>query len=50
MIDNSSPAKEFESQQKLIEICLHSADVSNQCRPFEIAKEWTYLLFEEFFG
>ena len=28
---------------------MHAADVSSQCRPFEVAKEWSYLLFEEFF-
>ena len=49
LIDFSSAAKEFDSKQQLIEICLHAADVSSQCRPFEIAKEWSYLLFEEFF-
>jgi cAMP-specific phosphodiesterase 4 len=32
-----------------MEFCVHAADVSTQCRPFEIAHEWTYLLFEEFF-
>jgi hypothetical protein len=50
IIDNSSAAKEFDSKQQLIEICIHAADVSTQCRPFEIAHEWTYLLFEEFFN
>jgi|APSaa5957512535_1039671.scaffolds.fasta_scaffold132458_1 cAMP-specific phosphodiesterase 4 len=28
---------------------MHSCDVSQSSRPFEIVKEWTYLLFEEFF-
>ena len=28
---------------------MHAADVSTQTRPFEVAREWTYLLFEEFF-
>lgn len=28
---------------------MHSADVSVPCREFNIVKEWTYLLFEEFF-
>jgi cAMP-specific phosphodiesterase 4 len=49
IVDHSSSAKEFDSKQQLIEICLHAADVSSQCRPFEVAKEWSYLLFEEFF-
>jgi hypothetical protein len=50
IIDHSTAAQEFDSKQQLIEICLHAADVSTQCRPFEIAHEWTYLLFEEFFN
>lgn len=50
IIDNSSVTKEFDSKQQIIELCLHAADVSTQCRPFEIAHEWTYLLFEEFFN
>lgn len=50
IIDHESATKEFDSKQKIIEICLHAADVSTQCRPFEIAHEWTYLLFEEFFN
>lgn len=50
IIDNTSAAKEFDSKQQLIEIALHAADVSTQCRPFEIAHEWTYLLFAEFFN
>lgn len=33
----------------MMEICLHSADVSVPSRPFEVVKEWTYLLFDEFF-
>ena len=49
IVDRSSAAKEFDSKQQLMEFCVHAADVSTQCRPFEIAHEWTYLLFEEFF-
>jgi cAMP-specific phosphodiesterase 4 len=33
----------------MLEICLHSADVSTPVREFEVVKKWTYLLFEEFF-
>ena len=32
-----------------MEQVLHSCDVSNTTRPFEVVKQWTYLLFEEFF-
>lgn len=32
-----------------MEMCLHSCDVSNPSRTFKTVKDWTYLLFEEFF-
>lgn len=32
-----------------MEMCIHTCDVSQQARDFPIVKEWTYLLFEEFF-
>ena len=49
LIDKSNPTKEFDSKQQLLEICVHAADVSTQTRPFHVAREWTYLLFDEFF-
>jgi hypothetical protein len=45
-----TPAKEFESKQLLLELVVHAADVSTQTRSFDIAVEWTWLLFEEFFN
>ena len=30
-------------------MCLHACDLSQQARPFHTAKNWTYLLYEEFF-
>lgn len=41
--------KKFKNQQIILDILIHTADISQQCRPFETVKEWTYLLFEEFF-
>jgi hypothetical protein len=32
-----------------MEVCIHTSDVSQQARSFKVVKEWTYLLFEEFF-
>ena len=32
-----------------MEVSLHTCDVSQQTRDFEVVKDWTYLLFEEFF-
>lgn len=39
----------YKNQQQLMEFGLHAADISQACRNFEEVKEWTYLLFEEFF-
>ena len=49
IIDTDSPKKEFDTRQTLLEITVHAADVSTQVRPFDIAIQWTWLLFEEFF-
>ena len=32
-----------------MDLVVHSADISQQCRTFDVAHEWTYLLFDEFF-
>jgi cAMP-specific phosphodiesterase 4 len=33
-----------------MDLVVHAADVSVPCRPdFELVREWTYLLFDEFF-
>jgi len=50
LLDHTSGKTKFESQQQVMELVLHSADVSVPCRPdFELVREWTYLLFDEFF-
>ena len=49
LIDKSTPAKEFDTKQQLLEMIVHAADISTQTRPFDCAREWTYLLFDEFF-
>ena len=33
-----------------MQLAIHSSDVSYPCRDFGIVKEWTYLVFEEFFN
>jgi len=50
LVDMETPAKEFETKQLVLELVVHAADVSTQTRPFNIAVEWTWLLFEEFFN
>lgn len=50
VIDRTSGKTIFDSQQQVMEIALHAADVSVPCRPnFDLVRKWTYLLFEEFF-
>ena len=40
----------FANQQAILEMALHACDVSPPSRSFDIAHEWTYLLFYEFFA
>lgn len=47
LLDKTSSTSLFESQQFLIDVSLHSCDLGNPARPFEICKEWTYLLMDE---
>ena len=47
--DQQYSLKTFTNQQTIMDIIMHAADISQQCRSFELAHEWTYLLFEEFF-
>ena len=32
-----------------MDLVVHAADISQQCRTFDLAHDWTYLLFAEFF-
>ncbi len=35
--------------QLILNLVLHSADISNPCKPFNTSKRWSNLLIEEFF-
>lgn len=37
-----------DDRQLVVDILLHSADISNTCKPFVISKRWSDLLLEEF--
>lgn len=37
-----------DDRQLIVDILLHSADISNTCKPFQISKRWSDLLLEEF--
>eukprot|EP00347_Sterkiella_histriomuscorum_P011239 403373213 len=49
ILNKENEASIFKSQQFIMECCLHACDVSQPTRTFPVVKEWTYLLFEEFF-
>lgn len=37
-----------DDRQLIVDILLHTADISNTCKPFQISKRWSDLLVEEF--
>merc|ERR1719356_1758823 len=41
--------REKDTKQKVINLFLHSADVSNPTKPWAICKEWAFRCLEEFF-
>lgn len=49
-IDKSTSESQEKSKQLLSSFLLHAADLSSTLKPFEEAKEWTTLLYEEFFN
>ena len=49
LIDSSDENTLFNSQQKVLEVCIRGADLSTQTRTFKTAKQWSLMLFEEFF-
>ena len=49
MIDNGSEKDKFSTQQQCLDFMIHAADLSTPTRRFDTLKQWTYLLFEEFF-
>ena len=42
-------SKLFDVQQSMLNMCLHTADISNPAKPEEISNKWTYRVYEEFF-
>lgn len=45
--DNS---KLSETQQLILNVCVHSSDISNPAKPYVVYKKWVSLVFEEFFS
>ena len=49
-IDTDDDKKKVMSQQQILDLVIHSCDLSTPTREFDCLREWTYLLFEEFFN
>ena len=47
--DDKNVSKLFEAQQSVINMILHSSDISNPAKPAEISTEWTKRVYREFF-
>jgi hypothetical protein len=50
MIDKTDDLTIFKSKQVLMDMVVHSGDLSFSTRSFDVVQNWTYLLFDEFFG
>lgn len=50
MIFPENLTKTFENQQMLLNLCLHSADISSPAKSYPICKEWTDRIYIEFFA
>ena len=42
-------AKLFDAQQVILNMCLHTADISNPAKPGKISEAWTQKVYAEFF-
>jgi hypothetical protein len=50
MLFPGNPTKTYENQQVLLNMCVHTADISNPAKPAAIYKVWVDLVFQEFFN
>jgi cAMP-specific phosphodiesterase 4 len=50
MIFADNVAKTYENQQMVLNMCVHSADVSNPAKPAHLNKIWVEKVFVEFFN
>lgn len=42
-------SKLFDAQQNILNMCLHTADISNPAKPSKVSEGWTEKVYEEFF-
>lgn len=50
LLQKENVNKNHESQQIVLNMILHSADVSNPGKPLKVYKKWVNLVFAEFFS
>jgi len=49
LVNNLEIDNKFDRQQEILNFLIHSADISNASKPFNICRIWTNLVMEEFF-
>mmetsp|Transcript_31501 Transcript_31501/g.32707 ORF Transcript_31501/g.32707 Transcript_31501/m.32707 type:complete len:515 (+) Transcript_31501:12-1556(+) len=49
-LSSSDVSKKYDNQQMVLDLLIHTADVSNPAKPFVVYKKWVDLVFVEFFA
>ena len=49
IFESADPVMNFNLRQEFLSVIIHTADVSNPTKPFEIYKQWAHRCIEEFF-
>ena len=49
MFNETDANKLFDAQQEVLNMLIHSADISNPAKPGKISQQWTDKVYEEFF-
>ncbi len=50
ILNHDSELSKFESQQFMLNVCLHAADLGPNAKVFTQTRRWTHLLNEEFWN
>lgn len=50
LVNLTSEDSKFDRQQEVLNFLIHCSDISNQTKSFELCKQWTNLVTEEFFN
>ena len=49
LLDETNITKKYENQQDILNLIIHSADVSNPAKPYVVYKKWVDCVMREFF-